>query len=104
MDGRDLERALGNLSKKGLVRGKEGGFTLTENGTIEASRIVRVHRLWELYLNERMNIAPDHVHPDAEAIEHIITPELEKELLKELDYPELDPHRSVIPGIEQLKK
>lgn len=104
MDGRDLERALGNLSKKGLVRGKEGGFTLTENGTIEASRIVRVHRLWELYLNERMNIAPDHVHPDAEAIEHIITPELEKELLKELDYPELDPHRSVIPGIEQMKK
>jgi len=104
MDGRDLEEALKNLVKNKLVSNKESGYVLTEKGVLEAARIVRVHRLWELYLSERMNIAPDHVHPDAEAIEHIITPELEKELLRELDYPELDPHQSVIPGIEEMRK
>jgi manganese/zinc/iron transport system permease protein len=37
------------------------------------------------------------VHEDAEAIEHIITPELEKELELQLGYPELDPHEELIP-------
>jgi manganese/zinc/iron transport system permease protein len=37
------------------------------------------------------------VHDDAESIEHVITPELEKELEKMLGYPEMDPHEKEIP-------
>ncbi|MDX1629179.1 MAG: iron dependent repressor, metal binding and dimerization domain protein [Fulvivirga sp.] len=42
-------------------------------------------------------MAPDHVHDDADTIEHILTPELEARLEKLLDYPKKDPHESEIP-------
>jgi len=102
--GRELEFLLSRMTARGLLLRKENRYGLTATGKSEATRVVRLHRLWELYLNERMNIAPDHVHHDAEAIEHIITPELERELLKDLDYPELDPHRSEIPGIKDMQR
>jgi len=60
-------------------------------------RVVRIHRLWELYLTTYLRIAPDHVHEDAETIEHIITPEMESKLEHLLDYPEKDPHSANIP-------
>jgi manganese/zinc/iron transport system permease protein len=44
-----------------------------------------------------MKIAPDHVHEDAETIEHVITPEIEAELERALQFPEKDPHDSNIP-------
>jgi len=50
-----------------------------------------------MYLNQRLKLQPDHVHNDAEAIEHIITPEIERQLEKELAYPKMDPHQSKIP-------
>ncbi len=96
----EIDSMIKRLNRKGLIRQFENKHSLTESGRKEASRIVRLHRLWELYLNERMNIAPDHVHHDAEAIEHIITPELERALLLELEYPTVDPHQSEIPGIK----
>jgi manganese/zinc/iron transport system permease protein len=101
--GRELEDVLQKLKRSDLVAENQKMYSLTDEGRHEATRVVRLHRLWELYLNERMNIAPDHVHHDAEAIEHIISPELEKELLKELDYPNRDPHQSEIPGIEKVR-
>jgi manganese/zinc/iron transport system permease protein len=58
---------------------------------------VKLHRLWELYLTEYLRIAPDHVHEDADTIEHLITPEIEKRLEEKLGYPEVDPHNSKIP-------
>jgi manganese/zinc/iron transport system permease protein len=58
---------------------------------------VKLHRLWELYLSTYVKIASDHVHEDAETIEHIITPELEAELERMLEYPEMDPHKEKIP-------
>ena len=39
----------------------------------------------------------DHVHDDAEGIEHVITPEIEKELEELLDFPSVDPHNKEIP-------
>lgn len=97
-----LERSVRRLLDLGLIDKCAKGLTLTKSGRQEAQRVVRLHRLWELYLNTRMNLASDHVHHDAEAIEHIITPELEKALIEELDYPTLDPHLSEIPGIQKL--
>ncbi len=93
-----LNKGLNLLTKERLLE-KEGigVWRLTDKGIRESARIVRLHRLWELYLNKRLNLAPDHVHDDAEAMEHIITPEIEQQLEKELGYPELDPHESKIP-------
>lgn len=88
------------LRKKGWIeefKGNPNGFLLTENGRVEAQRIVRIHRLWELYLTQHLGIAGDHVHDDAESMEHLITPELEKQLTEKLGSPTFDPHLEVIP-------
>lgn len=98
-EGRTLEAGLARLEAKNLIVPMEGKLQFTETGEVEAARVVRLHRLWELYLTARMNIAEDHVHHDAEAIEHIITPELEAMLIAELGNPQFDPHRSEIPGV-----
>ena len=98
VDTRDLKNGLKRLQRRGLLQKKPGGrYQLTPAGITESRRVVRLHRLWELYLTERMNYEADHVHNTAEAIEHVITPEIEAALLKELDHPILDPHDSVIP-------
>jgi manganese/zinc/iron transport system permease protein len=102
-EGQQLGEALSRLQKTEEIRRDNSEIYLTEKGKERASRVVRLHRLWELYLNKRMNIAEDHVHHDAEAIEHIITPELEAELVKDLGYPESDPHQSEIPGIKSFR-
>lgn len=85
------------IHKRKLKKNDSGAYYLTEKGKEEAARIVRSHRLWELYLTNRMNFKEDHIHGNAETIEHLITPELEKELLKELDFPKVDPHNKQIP-------
>lgn len=51
-------------------------YALTESGRAHAEKIVRAHRLWEIFLVEQASIAPDHVHRDADDIEHALTPEL----------------------------
>jgi len=51
-----------------------------------------------LYLTTKLEIAPDHVHDDAEEIEHILTPDLERRLLHELAGESTDPHGQHIPG------
>jgi len=102
-EGQQLGSALKRLEKSDQISRDGSQIVLTQKGKERAVRVVRLHRLWEVYLNKRMNIAEDHVHHDAEAIEHIITPELEAELVKDLDYPESDPHQSKIPGIKTFR-
>lgn len=83
-DTSDLLKGLKRLRRAGFILKDDESFELTENGSRESKRIVRLHRLWEQYLLKRTSIATDHVHSGAEAIEHVITPELEAELEKEL--------------------
>ena len=101
MSDRNLKHGIHRLLDKGLLQkdAVEGAWLLTEKGKILAQRVVRLHRLWELYLSRYLHLAADHVHQDAEAIEHIITPEIEAQLEKELDFPDKDPHDSVIPRV-----
>lgn len=92
-----LNQGLKSLRSDNLLAEVNGKWSLTSSGLKEGKRLVRIHRLWEIYLTTHLNIAPDHVHEDAESIEHIITPELEKELEKTLGYPQKDPHQKNIP-------
>lgn len=95
--GQELQFALRKLKRKLLVIESDSGMRLSDIGVQEAARVVRIHRLWEMYLSTRMRLRSDHIHPNAETVEHIITPELEAELIKELNRPEIDPHESKIP-------
>jgi manganese/zinc/iron transport system permease protein len=96
-DRNSLLKILRRLFKQGYLELKSDLWNLTEEGKNRAQRVVKIHRLWELYLTTYMKIAPDHVHEDAETIEHLLTPELEAELEKQLGYAKVDPHKSEIP-------
>ncbi|MCU0398963.1 MAG: metal ABC transporter permease [Cyclobacteriaceae bacterium] len=92
-----LIRILKRLTSQGYTERVGNTWCLTEAGKNRAQRVVKIHRLWELYLTTYMHIAPDHVHDDAETIEHLLTPELEERLEQQLGFPKLDPHQSEIP-------
>lgn len=94
---KELIKGLRSLLKTEDVLRINDTWQITEKGKRQGMRIVRLHRLWELYLTRYMHIASDHVHDDAETIEHIITPEIEKKLEQLLEYPVSDPHNTEIP-------
>lgn len=96
-DADSLSRNLRKLKNEGYLDQKENLWVLTTAGINRGKRVIRLHRLWEVYLTQYLNIAPDHVHEDAENIEHILTPELEERLEKLLKFPRKDPHDSTIP-------
>ncbi len=97
-----LKLSLRRLVKKKWLQKTEGIYTLTPYGEIKGTRIIRLHRLWEVYLFTVLGFQLAHVHKSAEEMEHIITPELEEELSKMLNHPKKDPHNQVIPdGVEK---
>ena len=86
------------LSDKNLVVYKKyKGVYLSEAGRHTALQIVRKHRLWEVFLVEKLNFTWDEVHEVAEELEHIKSDKLISELDKFLDYPRRDPHGDPIP-------
>jgi manganese/zinc/iron transport system permease protein len=77
---------------------------LTPEGWLRACAVVRNHRLWELYLTNRAKFAADHVHDDAEVIEHVLGEETVRQLERLLDFPERDPHGKLIPSLTDLQR
>lgn len=92
-----LDQGLSRLVGQGFLTFKDNDYSFTDQGLRKGQRVLKLHRLWEVYMTTYMKIAPDHVHDDADSIEHIITPELEEKLEKMLNYPSVDPHFSNIP-------
>ncbi len=85
------------LRLKNLVLAQKNTFSLSEKGLQKAKRLVKLHRLWELYLTRHAQMLPTQVHAFAETIEHILTPDLEKQLEQALNFPPKDPHDKDIP-------
>ncbi|KIA93752.1 iron-dependent repressor [Pedobacter kyungheensis] len=86
------------LADKGLVDYiKYQGVTLTETGKNAAIDIVRKHRLWEVFLVDKLNFKWDEVHDVAEELEHIKSTELIERLDEFLGFPKADPHGDPIP-------
>jgi len=81
----------------GYITLNQGEIKFTPQGFDLAKRVVRRHRLWETYLSEIMHLQPDHLHDNAELMEHFITDEIEEELQKLLKTPLTDPHHRPIP-------
>jgi ABC-type Mn2+/Zn2+ transport system permease subunit/Mn-dependent DtxR family transcriptional regulator len=92
------------LRRAGLAERGGEGIRLTPEGWRRACEIVRNHRLWELYLTHAASLAPDHVHEDAEVIEHILGEETVRKLEKRLGHARRDPHGKAIPGIRDLQE
>jgi DtxR family transcriptional regulator, Mn-dependent transcriptional regulator len=97
---------LKKLAEKNLVSYKKyQGVTLTEKGTLSAKMIVRKHRLWEVFLVEKLNFSWDEVHEIAEELEHIKSEKLINKLDVFLDFPAFDPHGDPIPNAKgEIKK
>ncbi len=74
------------------------GVRLKEEGKKVALRIVRKHRLWEVFLVQKLSFSWDNIHEVAEQLEHIDSPELIQRLDEFLNYPKFDPHGDPIPS------
>ena len=90
---------LKKLSDKNLIVYKKyHGAQLTEKGRKTALNIIRKHRLWEVFLVDKLNFKWDEVHEIAEQLEHIQSKKLTNELDKFLNFPTKDPHGDPIPN------
>lgn len=94
----EVSRAIRELTHHGLASQSDGMVYFTPAGRQRAQEIVRNHRLWELYLTNSANFAVDHVHDDAEKVEHVLGEETVRELERRLGHATVDPHGKAIPG------
>lgn len=89
---------LKKLAEKEFIHYKKyQGVSLTEEGQKIALRIVRKHRLWEVFLVDKLGFNWDEIHDLAEQLEHIKSTELTTRLDDFLGTPKFDPHGDPIP-------
>jgi len=89
------------LDQRGLVtHAPYRGVRLTEAGERIAMEVLRHHRLLELYLAEQLGVPWDRVHEEAEALEHVLSEDLEARIAAKLGNPTHDPHGDPIPSAE----
>ena len=89
---------LKKLADKDLITYKKyQGVSLTDSGLLSAKMIVRKHRLWEVFLVDKLAFSWDEVHDVAEQLEHIKSEKLINRLDEFLEFPTEDPHGDPIP-------
>ena len=89
---------LRRLNEKEIINYvKYRGVTLTESGQKVALQLVRKHRLWEVFLVDKLKFNWDEVHEVAEELEHITSELMIRRLDEFLGYPKYDPHGDPIP-------
>lgn len=91
----DMIRKLSN--KRLLTYQKYQGVNISAEGRAAALHVIRKHRLWEVFLVEKLRFNWDEVHEIAEQLEHIKSPLLIKKLDEFLGFPKIDPHGDPIP-------
>lgn len=93
---------LKRLAGLGLVAHRPyHGIRLTAEGRRVALKVIRRHRLLELFLVEVLDLSWDRVHAEAEILEHAVSEELEQIIAAKLGNPTRDPHGDPIPAGEQ---
>lgn len=89
------------LDKKGLVvYQKYKGVYLSESGKKIATQLIRKHRLWEVFLHDKLKFPWEQIHEIAEDLEHIDSADLINRLDNFLGNPRFDPHGDPIPNAE----
>lgn len=76
------------------------GVELTSAGQLQALRIIRKHRLWEMFLVDVLKFRWDEIDEEAERFEHIMSEKMEDKIDEVLGYPVVDPHGDPIPTRE----
>lgn len=102
-----IENALKDLYKKRKIRpaiafvlsflGMQKRGILTKKGEQKAQNLIRLHRLWELYLSRELGVSGSRIHESAEEMEHILDAKMEQRLTEYLNHPTHDPHNNEIP-------
>lgn len=85
-----------------LVKDKEKGYLLTEQGLQSVSQLYRKHRLIEVFLVENLGYTTDEIHQEAEVLEHTISDRFVDGLEQMLDFPQTCPHGGTIPSKGEL--
>ena len=89
------------LVKDGLVINHAyKGIELTEKGWGLGRRLIRHHRLWEVFLNQTLEVPWDEVHAEAEHLEHAASDALINRIDAYLGHPKVDPHGNPIPSVD----
>ena len=89
------------LAERGLaIHEPYHGVRLTHAGERLALEMLRHHRLLELYLAEHLDVPWDRVHEEAEALEHVLSEDLEARIAAKLGHPTHDPHGDPIPDAD----
>lgn len=89
---------LRKLAAQGLIDHRPyGGITLTDSGLTGALRVVRRHRLVEMFLVAQLGYGWDEVHDEAEVLEHAMSDQLVERIDVALGRPRFDPHGDPIP-------
>lgn len=83
--------------KEVITYKKYKGVNISPTGKNAALQVIRKHRLWEVFLVEKMKFSWDEVHDVAEQLEHIKSSLLIQRLDEFLGYPKNDPHGDPIP-------
>ena len=83
--------------KEVITYEKYQGVNISDIGKSAALKVIRKHRLWEVFLVKELNFSWDEVHEVAEQLEHIKSPLLISRLDKYLGFPKHDPHGDPIP-------
>ena len=76
------------------------GTRLTVSGRRFALEVVRHHRLLETYLHDELGVPLDRIHAEADALEHVLSEELEERIAAKLGHPTHDPHGEPIPRLD----
>ena len=98
VSGASVTGMLRKLSASGLVsHEKYQGARLTEAGRLVAVETIRHHRLVETYLHQALGVPWDRLHDEAEALEHVLSEDLEARMDAALGHPTHDPHGAPIP-------
>src|SRR5262245_47491406 len=86
------------LSETGLIEHVPyRGVQLTNQGRTAALRMIRRHRILEVYLTQRLGYDWDDVHQEAERLEHAVSDDLIERMAGALGEPRYDPHGAPIP-------
>ena len=76
------------------------GVQLTNRGVHKANNVIRNHRLWEIFLVDKLGFTWESVHEHACRLEHAVSDEVVKALDRYLEYPKICPHGNPIPDAE----
>lgn len=80
------------ISDNFITLNKKLGIILTEQGINEVKTLLSKHRLWELFLIDKLNYSWDEVHEDADILEHVTSNKLLNKLNEYLKFPKTCPH------------